>query len=242
MERRPAAPVREPHVERPEVRVAQKHQVRRAQPEDAVGLDRFVVPLPFSRGVFVWGAPIQVPRDADDATLEACRLRVEAETYSNDILPRARGTAQRQILDAEAYRQRVVADAEGESSRFAQRAAAYEMRAVKVDGQDVERVYAAAHDALAHVRAGNGPVFLDIETFRMHGHYIGDPQVYRSKEDRAAAAERDPVIRLRERLDLGAEDWEELEAEVREIVEASVEYARNGTDPQPEDALKNVYA
>lgn len=69
-------------------------------------------------------APSQ--KDAIKAREDKDRLRVEAETYSNDILPRARGTAQQQILDAEAYRQRVVADAEGESSRFAQLAAAYE--------------------------------------------------------------------------------------------------------------------
>jgi modulator of FtsH protease HflK len=69
-------------------------------------------------------APSQ--KDAIKAREDKDRLRVEAETYSNDILPRARGTAQRQILDAEAYRQRVVADAEGESSRFAQLAQSYE--------------------------------------------------------------------------------------------------------------------
>jgi len=69
-------------------------------------------------------APSQ--KDAIKAREDKDRLRVEAETYSNDILPRARGTAQQQILDAEAYRQRVVADAEGESSRFAQLATAYE--------------------------------------------------------------------------------------------------------------------
>ncbi len=125
---------------------------------------------------------------------------------------------------------------------MSKRAAAYDMRAVKVDGQDVEKVYAAAHAALEHVRSGEGPVFLDIETYRMHGHYIGDPQVYRTKKDREEASERDPISRLRGKLHVGAEDWDALEAEVAEIVEASVEFARNGTDPLPEDALKNVYA
>lgn len=125
---------------------------------------------------------------------------------------------------------------------MSKRAEAYAMRAVKIDGQDVEKVYEAAREALDRVRSGAGPVFLDIETFRMHGHYIGDPQVYRSKADRDAAAERDPVIRLRERLGVDSEEWEALESEVHDIVEAAVEFARNGTDPQPEDALKNVYA
>ncbi len=116
------------------------------------------------------------------------------------------------------------------------------MHSIKVDGQEVQKVFAAASEALDHVRSGAGPVFLDIETYRMHGHYIGDAQAYRSKEDRDEAAERDPIVRLREKLELAAEEWEALEDEVREIVEAAVEFAKNGTDPQPEDALKNIYA
>ncbi len=46
----------------------------------------------------------------------------------------------------------------------------------------------------------------------MHGHYIGDPQVYRSKEDREEAAEHDPITRLRERLGLADEEFEALDA------------------------------
>jgi len=125
---------------------------------------------------------------------------------------------------------------------MSKRALAYDMRAIKVDGQDVEEVYEAAREALEHARSGEGPVFLDVETFRMHGHYIGDPQVYRSKEDRQEAAEHDPIASLRNRLGVTNEEWEALENEVREVVEASVEFAKNGTEPQPEDAMKNVYA
>jgi len=125
---------------------------------------------------------------------------------------------------------------------MSKRALAFDMPAVKVDGQDVEEVYETAHEALDRIRAGNGPIFLDIETYRMEGHYIGDAQVYRSKEDRAEAAAQDPIVRLRERLSVSDEDWEALDAEVHEIVEAAVEFAKTGTDPQPEDAMKNVYA
>jgi pyruvate dehydrogenase E1 component alpha subunit len=125
---------------------------------------------------------------------------------------------------------------------MSKRALAYDMRSVKVDGQDVEAVYEAAQDALEHARSGEGPVFLDVVTYRMHGHYIGDPQVYRSKDDREEAAEHDPIALLREQLDVSGDDWAALEQEVGEIVEASVEFAKNGTDPQPEDALRNIYA
>ena len=53
---------------------------------------------------------------------------------------------------------------------------------------------------------------------------------------------QDPIYHLREKLGVADHEFEELDAEVNEIVEASVEFAKNGTDPKPEDALKNVYA
>ena len=116
------------------------------------------------------------------------------------------------------------------------------MRAVKVDGQDVEAVFDAAREALEFARSGEGPVFLDVETVRMHGHFIGDAQVYRTKEDRENAASHDPIVRLRNRLELTDGEFDELDREVHEIVEAALQFAQNGTDPQPEDALKNIYA
>jgi pyruvate dehydrogenase E1 component alpha subunit len=76
----------------------------------------------------------------------------------------------------------------------------------------------------------------------MHGHYIGDPQVYRTKEEQAEARELDPIELLRAKLELPDEEFEALDREVQEVVDAAVEFARNGTDPKPEDALKNVYA
>jgi pyruvate dehydrogenase E1 component alpha subunit len=125
---------------------------------------------------------------------------------------------------------------------MSKRALAFDMHSIKVDGQNLEEVYDRASEALERVRSGRGPVFLDVETYRMHGHYIGDPQVYRSQEDRDRAAANDPVVLLREKLGVPDEDWEALEAEVAGIVEAAVEFAKAGTDPQPEDALKNIYA
>jgi pyruvate dehydrogenase E1 component alpha subunit len=112
-----------------------------------------------------------------------------------------------------------------------------------VDGQDVEAVYKATRRALEHARGGKGPIFLAVETFRLVGHYIGDPQVYRSKDELEEVREKhDPLDLLRAKLELTEDEVEELDREVQEIVEASVEFAKNGTDPKPEDALKNVYA
>jgi pyruvate dehydrogenase E1 component alpha subunit len=126
---------------------------------------------------------------------------------------------------------------------LSKRAEAFGMIAIKVDGQDVEEVFRATKKALDHARSGRGPVLLHCDTYRLVGHYVGDPQVYRSKEEQRDVREHhDPLTSLRAKLELGDEEFDELDREVTEIVEASVEFAKNGTDPRPEDALKNVYA
>ncbi|HXV57147.1 MAG TPA: thiamine pyrophosphate-dependent dehydrogenase E1 component subunit alpha [Gaiellaceae bacterium] len=123
------------------------------------------------------------------------------------------------------------------------RADAYGMTAVQVDGQDVEAVYEVARKALKHARDGKGPVFVVADCVRLSGHYVGDPQVYRPKEEiRELRQTRDPIELLRARLELSDEEWEEMDREATRIAEDSVEFSKQGTDPKPEDALKNVYA
>ncbi|HEY6053250.1 MAG TPA: thiamine pyrophosphate-dependent enzyme, partial [Gaiellaceae bacterium] len=125
---------------------------------------------------------------------------------------------------------------------MSKRAKAFDMKSVKVNGQDVEEVYEKARQALEHARSGKGPVFFDVETKRMHGHYIGDPQIYRAKDDIADAAEHDPIELLRAKLSVPDDEFESMDAEAHEVVEKSVEFAKAGTDPKSEDALKNIYA
>jgi pyruvate dehydrogenase E1 component alpha subunit len=126
---------------------------------------------------------------------------------------------------------------------LAKRAVAYGMHSITCDGQDVEEVMRAAARALEHARSGKGPVFLLYETYRLTGHYVGDPQVYRPKDEVKDLREhQDPLDRVRDRLELSDDDFEAIEREVDELVEGSVEFAKAGTDPKPEDALKNIYA
>jgi acetoin:2,6-dichlorophenolindophenol oxidoreductase subunit alpha len=126
---------------------------------------------------------------------------------------------------------------------LSKRALAYDMHTLVVDGQDVEAVYESALAATTYAREGAGPVFLLANTYRLTGHYVGDPQVYRPREElREVRLNQDPVEKLRARLEVDDDDWSAMEAEVREIVEGAVEFAQNGTDPRPEDALKNIYA
>ena len=96
---------------------------------------------------------------------------------------------------------------------------------------------------MKHARDGKGPVFLLANTYRLTGHYVGDPQVYRDKDEfRETRENEDPIEKLREKLGVSDDEFEALDSEVHELVEASVDFAKAGTDPKPEDALKNVYA
>jgi acetoin:2,6-dichlorophenolindophenol oxidoreductase subunit alpha len=123
------------------------------------------------------------------------------------------------------------------------RAQAYGMKLIEADGQDVEAVYLATLASREYALSGKGPVFLHLRTYRLTGHYVGDPQIYRDKEElKEARATKDPIELLRSRLELSDDDFGAIDAEVTAEVEASVEFAKAGTDPKPEDALKYVYA
>jgi pyruvate dehydrogenase E1 component alpha subunit len=117
------------------------------------------------------------------------------------------------------------------------------MKLIEADGQDVEAVYLAALAARDHAVSGKGPVLLHLRTYRLTGHYVGDPQVYRDREELKRTREtKDPITLLRARLELSDEEAAAIDEEVTAEVEASVEFAKSGTDPRPEDALKYVYA
>ena len=101
----------------------------------------------------------------------------------------------------------------------------------------------AVRDALRRALREDESVFLNVRTYRLVGHYIGDPQVYREKSEIEELRDnRDPIELLRARLGIDDEGFASLDREIEAIVEASVEFAKAGTDPKPEDALKYVYA
>ena len=120
----------------------------------------------YGTGITVYEVNLQdanFPRDVEESVQDAIRAREDkkrmglaAEAYANDILPKARGAAARQLQDAEAYRARVIADAEGEADRFVQILFEYE-RAPEVTRR---RMYL---DTLEQVLANSTKVLLDSE-------------------------------------------------------------------------------
>src|SRR5919197_519706 len=105
---------------------------------------------------------------------------------------------------------------------LAKRAVAFGMHSQTVDGQDVEAVHKAAGRALERARSGKGPVFLLAEIFRLVGHYVGDPQVYRPKGELQKLREtQDPLEKARAKLELSDEELEAMEREVQELVDGA---------------------
>lgn len=123
-------------------------------------------------------------------------------------------------------------------------AAPYAIGTRTVDGNDLPVVHAAAQEAIALVRGGQGPYLLECMTFRLAGHYVGDSQQYRSKEELAAAREKCPIERLGRLLvsqGIAQAELDALAGSARQEVLEAVEKARAAPRPDPDSVLDYVY-
>jgi len=132
-------------------------------------------------------------------------------------------------------------------SSVAQRAAGYGIPGVTVDGSDVLACYAAARDAVARARAGDGPTLIECKVTRLTGHSSDDQQTkYRTDEELQADKALDPVPKFRAQLAEAGILTDEAEARITASITAAVhdatEYAEGQPDPQPSTAMKWVYA
>ena len=126
------------------------------------------------------------------------------------------------------------------------RAAGYGFPGVIVDGNDVLAVYQVTRAAAERARQGQGPTFIEAKTYRLRGHYEGDPQVYRSVEEIESWKKKDPIPAFRARLiKAGAftdSELEEMEGSVLVQMDEAVKFAASAPKPKVEDALAGVYA
>jgi len=125
------------------------------------------------------------------------------------------------------------------------RAAGYGMPGKKVDGNDVLAVRKATAEAVERARSGEGPTFLENVTYRMKGHYEGDPQKYRKTEEVESWGEKDPIDRFARVLTKKKYLTKKLKAEILKKVQAELDealkFAKASPFPEPEDALTDVY-
>jgi pyruvate dehydrogenase E1 component alpha subunit len=131
-------------------------------------------------------------------------------------------------------------------SEIRQKAEGYSIPNSRVDGMDVMAVREATLEALAKIRNGEGPYFLEIMTYRFRGHSMGDPERYRESEEIVKWQENDPIgiynrYLQAEKIATEAE-LDKIEADVEVEVEASVEFAESSPDPAPEELFTDIYA
>jgi pyruvate dehydrogenase E1 component alpha subunit len=126
------------------------------------------------------------------------------------------------------------------------KAAAFGMATLKVDGMDVVKVHDAAKQACAQVRAGEGPVFVEFQTYRFRAHSMFDAELYRDKAEVERWKTRGPIhtfaARLKAQGDLTEEQFLAVDREAIAEVERAVEFAEAGTWEPVEDLLKDVTA
>ena len=129
---------------------------------------------------------------------------------------------------------------------IATRAAGYGIPGESVDGNDALAVHEAVARAVERARRGDGPTLLEAHTIRWVGHFEGDPQAYRGRDEVAEGRQRDPIARLerllRERGLLDAAHADRVRAAVVAEIEDAVAYAEASALPHPEDALTDLFA
>jgi TPP-dependent pyruvate/acetoin dehydrogenase alpha subunit len=128
--------------------------------------------------------------------------------------------------------------------RISARAASYGFKGKTVDGMDVKKVAVAAAESIKLLRKGKGPQLIEAVTYRYRGHYLGDPENYRTKAEIESWKRKDPIDRLRRELvrawKVKDGDLKALEAEVEKLAEEAQERALARPKPSLEYATANV--
>jgi pyruvate dehydrogenase E1 component alpha subunit len=129
---------------------------------------------------------------------------------------------------------------------IADRAAGYGMPGKVVDGNDVDAVYDATRDAAERARRGDGPSLIEAKVQRFLGHYLGDPEPYRTKEEVAKLREKDPLPQLQKDLMrrglIDDSKLAALEKEIAAVVDRAAEFTRSQPAVPAASALDSVYA
>ena len=128
---------------------------------------------------------------------------------------------------------------------FSKRGVSFNIPGEQVDGMDVRAVKEAGDKAVAWCRAGKGPFILEMQTYRYRGHSMSDPAKYRTREEvNKVRQDQDPIEQVRYRLlemKVSEQDLKAIDAEVREIVNASADFAQQDPEPDASELYTDIY-
>ncbi|PIE55119.1 MAG: pyruvate dehydrogenase (acetyl-transferring) E1 component subunit alpha [Dethiosulfovibrio peptidovorans] len=129
---------------------------------------------------------------------------------------------------------------------IADRAQGYSIPGSIVDGNDVMAVYEAAKDVIQGIRSGEGPAILECKTYRIKGHFVGDPEKYRTKEEVQKIFDDDnPIDRFERSVIEGGclsqGDLDVVKEQAQASIEEAVQYAMASPEPDPSELLDDLY-
>ena len=131
-------------------------------------------------------------------------------------------------------------------SRNDVRAAAYGMPGHYIEGNDPIAIFDIAGEAIARARKGGGPALIEIETYRLAGHFMGDAEGYRPEGEKDALFAKDPIPVMRDRMmadgELSDSQDREITARARAAVDDAIAFARDSAYPAPEETLEKIFA
>ncbi|RFC66159.1 pyruvate dehydrogenase (acetyl-transferring) E1 component subunit alpha [Fulvimarina endophytica] len=130
---------------------------------------------------------------------------------------------------------------------FSHRGLSFKIPGIQVDGMDVRAVKAAGDMAVEHCRSGEGPIILEMMTYRYRGHSMSDPAKYRTRDEvQKMRSESDPIEQVKKRLlenhEMSEDEVKEIDKEVRDIVGDAADFAQNDPEPDPSELWTDVYA
>ncbi len=129
-------------------------------------------------------------------------------------------------------------------THFYRRGTAFRIPGIEVNGMDVLEVRQAAEVAFQHVRAGGGPVLLELNTYRYRGHSMSDPAKYRTREEVQDQREHnDPIERVKADLaglKVSEEALKDIDKAIRARVNEAAEFAENSPEPEPAELYTDV--
>ncbi|MDE2410624.1 MAG: pyruvate dehydrogenase (acetyl-transferring) E1 component subunit alpha [Sphingomonadales bacterium] len=129
-------------------------------------------------------------------------------------------------------------------THFYRRGTAFRIPGMDVNGMDVLEVRAAAEVALAHVRAGKGPVLMELKTYRYRGHSMSDPAKYRSREEVQEMRDKhDPIDAAKAELikrGISEEAIKDIDKRIRGIVAEAADFAENSPEPEMTELYTDI--
>jgi pyruvate dehydrogenase E1 component alpha subunit len=152
------------------------------------------------------------------------------------------------VCENNQYAISVAASRVGSIQDYYLRKGSYGIEGLKVDGNDILSVYEAAKEAVNRAREGKGPTLIECKTYRWRGHYDGEADRtynYRSKEEIEEWMKKCPIDRFKklllEKKVTKEGNLQRIDEEIQKEIEEAIEFAKNSPDPNPEDALIDLF-